>query len=1040
MRIINFFSKVIMITAIILLSNYSQAQTIKNGQFIIRGAGNDNGIVSVLSDGNYLYIGATTSYGSGGQDILVVKFAKDFSIIWQKTIGDAGNQSVFDRQLFYENTDGSITILGNTSTGGLGGDDILLVKLDPLGTLLWSKAYGGASNERGISIYKTLDNGYIIGGNTNSYPTGTNNLYLFKTDSLGNVIWNQVIGSTNNTATQISDIVTLSDTSYIFTGIYDGFPSTSNSFIARIDKIGTLQWMKTYTSFSGGSGQEGLFFLKQIGNTLFASGESRSLQQLGGTYDGLLLNLDFDGNVNWAKIYGGTGIDWLFKMENEGGSNLKIACSTTSTFFGGYDMGILEIDTLGAVINFDVFGSSSDENFKYMSNTPEGGIIFSGQTNGFSAVQGDALITKAGPFMNGVCNNQNVSINQSSVSVNPQTITPLVSSNGASSNLSLSSSNVAINIDTLCIASGKGVYGFVYNDLNSNCNQDPSEFGLANRLAVVEPGNIIVQTSSNGRWEIDSLAPNNYTITIDTSGKWETSCLITQNFTVINSDSLTIAPAFGLTSTEPCAEPTVSVHMPFIRRCFTNQKIYVQACNTNLATGILNNAYVDLELDSLITPVSNSASDISFTDLGNNVYRFNIGSLNPGQCFDFWLATDINCAASLGQTLCVDANLLPADSCVFDQIPSPPVGGVQPCTLPWDKSSLSVNGWCQNDSVYFSITNTGSAINGNMQCYSPVRVYVDGILTYIDSVMLNGGETIVFSYPGNGQTWILQADQHPLHPGNSNPNDHVEACGNLSNWTPGLVNTMPLDDADPVIDIYCGLVTGSYDPNDKTGYPLGVGNDHFVSPNGKLDYVIRFQNTGTDTAFTVVVRDTLDVDLDIFSTKSGIASHNYSFKMYGPRILEWTFNNIMLPDSASDQEGSNGFVTFTVLQNPELPNGTVINNRVGIYFDFNDPIITNTTTHTINREVFITTSSQQISKANNFMIIYPNPVSQILNIILDDNQPLNIEIYSVDGKIMHQEKINRNTSINMNKYPAGLYFIKGINEKGDLFQSKFIKN
>jgi uncharacterized repeat protein (TIGR01451 family) len=327
-----------------------------------------------------------------------------------------------------------------------------------------------------------------------------------------------------------------------------------------------------------------------------------------------------------------------------------------------------------------------------------------------------------------------------------------------------------------------------------------------------------------------------------------------------------------------------------------------------------------------------------------------------------------------------------------------------------------------------------------MQCYSPVRVYVDGILTYIDSVMLNGGETIVFSYPGNGQTWILQADQHPLHPGNSNPNDHVEACGNLSNWTPGLVNTMPLDDADPVIDIYCGLVTGSYDPNDKTGYPLGVGNDHFVSPNGKLDYVIRFQNTGTDTAFTVVVRDTLDVDLDIFSTKSGIASHNYSFKMYGPRILEWTFNNIMLPDSASDQEGSNGFVTFTVLQNPELPNGTVINNRVGIYFDFNDPIITNTTTHTINREVFITTSSQQISKANNFMIIYPNPVSQILNIILDDNQPLNIEIYSVDGKIMHQEKINRNTSINMNKYPAGLYFIKGINEKGDLFQSKFIKN
>jgi uncharacterized repeat protein (TIGR01451 family) len=1034
MRIINFFSKIIMITAIIILSNYSQAQTIKNGQFIIRGAGNDNGIVSVLSDGNYLYIGATTSYGSGGQDILVVKFTKDFSIIWQKTIGDAGNQSVFDRQLFYENSDGSIMILGNTSTGGLGGDDILLVKLDPSGTLLWSKAYGGASNERAISIHKTLDNGYIIGGNTNSYPTGTNNLYLFKTDSLGNVIWNQVIGSTNNTATQISDIVTLSDTSYIFTGIYDGFPSTSNSFIARIDKMGTLQWMKTYTSFSGGSGQEGFFFLKQVGNTIFASGESRSLQQLGGTYDGLLLNLDFDGNVNWAKIYGGSGNDWLFKMENVSGSNLKIACWTTSTFFGGYDMGILEIDTLGAVINFDVFGSSSDENFKYISNTPEGGIIFSGQTNGFSAVQGDALITKAGPSMNGVCNNQNVPINQSSVSVNP-----LVSSNGASSNLSLSSSNVVINIDTLCISSGKGVYGFVYNDLNSNCIQDIGEIGLTNRLAVIEPGNIIVQTSSNGRWEIDSLAPNNYTITIDTSGKWETNCLITQNFTVTNSDSLTIAPSFGLVSTEPCAEPTISVHMPFMRRCFTNQKIYVETCNTNLATGVLTNAYVDLELDPLITPISNSASDISFSDLGNNVYRFNVGTLNPGQCVSFWLATEINCAANLGQTLCMDANLSPADSCVFDQVPTPPVGGVQPCTLPWDKSSLSVNGWCQNDSVYFSITNTGSAVNGNMQCYSPVRVYIDGILTYLDSILLSGGETIIYSYPGNGQTWILQADQHPLHPGNSHPNAHVEACGDISNWTPGLVNTLPMDDADPIIDIYCGVVTGSYDPNDKTGYPLGIGSDHNIAPNGKLDYVIRFQNTGTDTAFTVVVRDTLDVDLDIFSVQSGVSSHNYTFKMYGSRVIEWTFNNIMLPDSASDQEGSNGFVTFIVLQNPNLPDGTVINNRVGIYFDFNDPIITNTTTHTIYRDTNVVTSLPKIISTNNLMFIYPNPTSQTLNIVLNQSNILDIEIYSIDGKIIHRGKINKNIILDVSNYNTGLYFIKAISENGEIHQSKFIK-
>ncbi|PIX33224.1 MAG: T9SS C-terminal target domain-containing protein, partial [Bacteroidetes bacterium CG_4_8_14_3_um_filter_31_14] len=72
-------------------------------------------------------------------------------------------------------------------------------------------------------------------------------------------------------------------------------------------------------------------------------------------------------------------------------------------------------------------------------------------------------------------------------------------------------------------------------------------------------------------------------------------------------------------------------------------------------------------------------------------------------------------------------------------------------------------------------------------------------------------------------------------------------------------------------------------PNDKTGYPTGVTTEHYIMPNQQLQYVIRFQNTGTDTAFTVVVRDTLNMNLDIFSVVPGVASHSYNFQMYGPR-------------------------------------------------------------------------------------------------------------------------------------------------------------
>lgn len=596
---------------------------------------------------------------------------------------------------------------------------------------------------------------------------------------------------------------------------------------------------------------------------------------------------------------------------------------------------------------------------------------------------------------------------------------------------------IAIGATKLYIFSNKGVSGNVFLDSDENCNRNYSEIGIKHKKATILPNNIIVETNIVGNWLINSLPVGNYTITVDTSGNWQPTCSTTQNFTVVNLDSITIAPNFGFISTQPCAAPSVSVNMPFMRPCFTNQAIYVQACNTNLATGVLTSAYVELELDSLLIPTSSS---IPYTSLGNNTYRFDVGTLNPGQCVNFTVNTTVSCSAVLGQTLCMQANLYPADSCVFDQTPTPPVGGVEPCTLPWDNSSLSVDGWCQNDTVYFSVTNTGSAANGNMQCYSPIRVYVDGVLTTIDSVLLAGGQTVIFSYFGNGQTWTLQADQHPLHPGNSHPNASVEACGDSLNWTPGLINTLSLDDADPMVDIYCGVVTGSYDPNDKTGYPLGVGNDHFVAPNGKIDYVIRFQNTGTDTAFTVVVRDTLDVDLDIFSVQSGVSSHNYTFRMFGPRVLEWTFNNILLPDSATDEPASNGFVTFTVNQNPNLPDGTVINNRVGIYFDFNAPVITNTTTHTINRGInYLLTINQSKKSTNNSLYIYPNPTKNLLNIVVSDALSLKIDIYGIDGKLIEHKTITKNTAIDVSKYQSGLYFINATTNKGEVFRNKFVK-
>ena len=483
----------------------------------------------------------------------------------------------------------------------------------------------------------------------------------------------------------------------------------------------------------------------------------------------------------------------------------------------------------------------------------------------------------------------------------------------------------------------------IFNDIDQNCSQN-AETGVEGVSVSLQPGNYIATSNTNGVASFPTIPDGVYTATIDTTNlNWSTSCPISQTLSIQNGVADCIG--FGLTNNNPCTDPDVSIYAPFLRRCLSNQKVYVSACNQTTATGVLNASYVDVELDPLMTV---TASSLPYTAQGNNVFRFQTGNINPGQCVNFNITTTISCNALLGQTLCMDANLYPVEPCVLDTEPAPMATGVTPCNLPWDQSSLSVDGWCQGDSVYFTITNTGELGGGDMECYSPVRVYVDGVLTYFDSIMIQGGTTVTYSYFGNGQTWILQADQHPLHPGNSHPNAHVEACGDPTNWTPDIVNDFPQDDADPVVDIYCGLVTGSYDPNDKTGFPVGIGQSHDILPNTDLQYVIRFQNTGTDTAFTVVIRDTLDTDLNIFTVTPGVSSHNYTFRMYGPRVLEWTFENINLPDSTSNEPESHGFATFQVKQVPNLAAGTEINNSVGIYFDLNDPIITNTTLHTIN--------------------------------------------------------------------------------------------
>jgi hypothetical protein len=136
-------------------------------------------------------------------------------------------------------------------------------------------------------------------------------------------------------------------------------------------------------------------------------------------------------------------------------------------------------------------------------------------------------------------------------------------------------------------------------------------------------------------------------------------------------------------------------------------------------------------------------------------------------------------------------------------------------------------------------------------------------------------------------------------------------------------------------DMETQTVRGSYDPNEKLVTPQGV-----IFRSDTLRYQINFQNVGTDTAFNIVVRDTLDINLDITTLESGASSHPYALDITG-RELSWTFANINLPDSITSEPKSHGFVTFRVQPMSDAPDGADIQNQGEIYFDFNQPVITN---------------------------------------------------------------------------------------------------
>ncbi len=220
----------------------------------------------------------------------------------------------------------------------------------------------------------------------------------------------------------------------------------------------------------------------------------------------------------------------------------------------------------------------------------------------------------------------------------------------------------------------------------------------------------------------------------------------------------------------------------------------------------------------------------------------------------------------------------------------------------------------------------------------------------------------------------------------------------------------------------CFAIGVSYDPNNKEVLPAGTGAQGFIpADEPSLTYTINFQNTGTAPAHNIYVLDTLDTDLDINSIEILNASHRMQVYTLPNRVIKFMFDNIMLPDSTQDEMNSHGYVTFKIKLNNGLTPGTEMENTGYIYFDYNEPIVTNTELNTIEIPSGIREIKNDIG-----LRVYPNPAKDKLMVYTNRNSAGSaIAITDVLGKTIKTLKTSElSTEINVTDLQSGVYFIK----------------
>lgn len=346
--------------------------------------------IQQTTDGGYIVFGTSSPDDNPYQyDAYLIKIDAIGDTIWSKRYFSNNNFTDYGYSV-QQTSDGGFILTGRANT--LGVEDLYLIKTDSLGNTIWVKGFGDIYDDMGASVQQTSDGGYIVTGTNNFAHLTLRDLYLIKTDSNGDSLWTKSIGGEGyEEGYQVHETF---DNNYIVVGFTSSYgQGQTDIYLIKTNIFGDTLWTKTY----GGDMHDIGFSVQQTNdNGFIITGTTNSYGN--GDYDIYLVKTSGNGETQWTKTYGGIDEEMGFSVKQTVDGGYIIAGKTESFGNGGEDVYLLKTNSYGDSLWSRTFGGEFDDRGMSVQQTIDGGYIIAGVTKSFGNGDRDFYIIKTDQY------------------------------------------------------------------------------------------------------------------------------------------------------------------------------------------------------------------------------------------------------------------------------------------------------------------------------------------------------------------------------------------------------------------------------------------------------------------------------------------------------------------------------------------------------------------------------------------------------------------------------------------------------------------